>query len=673
MKILFMASFLVVSSAVATTNGLSITFNTTAPGGDQKPQNVVVAWITTTNGVFVRTISRWAGIRANDLLAWAAASGGSASDSDAVMGATRPNHSIPSPVTGYWNLKNKSGAVVADDTYNINFEICDDSGGALRKTYSTSFVKGGTPTTNNPAGTTWFTTINAVYIPLSQPQVTLSVNSPFGGASPGTTTTNSGTLISAYVTNSPLIGGGTQLVCTGGTVLSNAFSQVSATNVTLTLTNNALLTWRWTTNYWLVTTTNGSGSVSVAPAWQGIGSNVTVTATPGPNWHFVSWSGDTNGCVMVGNVITALMTQARSNVANFAIDQKTLTVSSAYGSAAPGTLTTNYGTAVSEWLANSPALNGATTQFVCTGASVAGNSFTLPMLTNATLTLTNNATLTWQWTTNYWLVTTTNGSGSVNAAPAWQGIGSNVTVTATPSPNWHFVSWSGDTNGCVMVGNVITALMTQARSNMANFAIDQKTLTVSSAYGSAAPGTLTTNYGTSVSEWMVSSPVVNGSTQYVCSGAQVLGNSFTQVNATNITLTLTNSATVIWQWQTNYWGAPQSWYQQYGFTSNFAAVATNDPNHTGFTVWQDYIADTNPTNPADFFHVVAVSNLPPLRVYFASSSTGRVYTLSWTTNLVSGPWIIAVSNEYGHGGSDAMSDTNAVSGARFYKLSVSLP
>ena len=62
MKILFMASFLVVSSAVATTNGLSITFNTTAPGGDQKPQNVVVAWITTTNGVFVRTISRWAGI-----------------------------------------------------------------------------------------------------------------------------------------------------------------------------------------------------------------------------------------------------------------------------------------------------------------------------------------------------------------------------------------------------------------------------------------------------------------------------------------------------------------------------------------------------------------------------------------------------------------------------------
>ena len=147
-KIVFMSLFLAVSSAFATTNGLSITFNTIAPGGNQQPKNVVVAWITTTNGTFVRTISRWAGARANDLVAWAAASGGSSADMDAVMGATRPNHSIPSPVTGFWDLKNKSGAVVADGTYNINFEICDDDGGALRKTYSTSFVKGSTPSTN---------------------------------------------------------------------------------------------------------------------------------------------------------------------------------------------------------------------------------------------------------------------------------------------------------------------------------------------------------------------------------------------------------------------------------------------------------------------------------------------------------------------------------------------
>ena len=51
------------------------------------------------------------------------------------------------------------------------------------------------------------------------------------------------------MTNSPVAAGvGTQYVCTAGTVVSNAYTQVSPTNVTLTLTNDATLTWSWQTD-----------------------------------------------------------------------------------------------------------------------------------------------------------------------------------------------------------------------------------------------------------------------------------------------------------------------------------------------------------------------------------------------------------------------------------------
>lgn len=156
---------------------------------------------------------------------------------------------------------------------------------------------------------------------------------------------------------------------------------------------------------------------------------------------------------------------------------KTLTVVSAYGGAWPGTVTTNGGTALSQWITNSPVAVGSATQRVCTAGAVAGNGYAVASSTNVTLTLTNNATLTWQWQTRYWLAVQTNGSGGVTAADGWYASGSNVVLTADAAPNWHFAGWSGDTNGCVSVGTVITAAMTQARSLAALFEIDRYTVT----------------------------------------------------------------------------------------------------------------------------------------------------------------------------------------------------
>jgi hypothetical protein len=134
--------------------------------------------------------------------------------------------------------------------------------------------------------------------------------------------------------------------------------------------------------------------------------------------------------VLAGNVITAAMTQARAIVANFAIDTETLTVVSAQGGQNPGTLTTNWGTALSCLIVNSPIVNG-TTQFVANGGVVAGNAYTQVSPTHITLTLTNHATLTWSWSTNALLAT--------NGVPQWwlaqYGYTSNFNAAALADPD----------------------------------------------------------------------------------------------------------------------------------------------------------------------------------------------------------------------------------------------
>ena len=147
--------------------------------------------------------------------------------------------------------------------------------------------------------------------------VSLTVQSAHGGASPGNTTVPAGTLLTERIVNSPVVNGATQYLCTGASVAGNDFSLVSSTNVTLTLTNNASLIWNWQTLYRLTTAVSGSGTVTPG-GWQISGASVVLTATAGSTAHFVGWSGNTTGCLIAGNVLTAPMTQARSITATFA-------------------------------------------------------------------------------------------------------------------------------------------------------------------------------------------------------------------------------------------------------------------------------------------------------------------------------------------------------------------
>jgi hypothetical protein len=145
------------------------------------------------------------------------------------------------------------------------------------------------------------------------------------------------------------------------------------------------------------------------------------------------------------------------------------------GGAMPGTVTNDYGMQVTEWITNDTPVDG-TTQYVSTGWALSGhaatNGDTSGSGTNVTLTLTNDATLTWGWTTNYLFNRSAGANGSITGATnGWYAAGSSLSVTGVPATGYRLASWTG---GDVPVGNTndnpLTLAMTRPRTDVtANF------------------------------------------------------------------------------------------------------------------------------------------------------------------------------------------------------------
>ena len=95
-----------------------------------------------------------------------------------------------------------------------------------------------------------------------------------------------------------------------------------------------------------------------------------------------------------------------------------------------------------------------------------------------------------------------------------------------------------------------------------------------------------------------------------------------------------------------------------------------DSDEDGMSDGNEGVARTDPFDANDYFHIVAVSNLPTFKVYFDSSST-RYYTLFKRSDLIAGDWVVVPGLEprAGIDGRDVMSDTNSVTGD-FYRLKV---
>ena len=157
---------------------------------------------------------------------------------------------------------------------------------------------------------------------------------------------------------------------------------------------------------------SAGGSVSPEGGTYASGTVVQVTATASNSYSFVNWTGDATGS---DNPLSLTMDADKNITANFASNApppattNELVVVSAHGSPSPaGTNLFSSEDVILASVAGSPIINSSTT-ITCTGWTLVGNSPVSGSGTSVSITLTNNALLTWLWTTNVAAPAITNG------------------------------------------------------------------------------------------------------------------------------------------------------------------------------------------------------------------------------------------------------------------------
>ncbi len=425
---------------------------------------------------------------------------------------------------------------------------------------------------------------------------TFDVTSTYGTPQPpvGKTTNDYNTQITAVMQGSPITQSETQLVCIGWNGTGSTPANDGTVNTgPFALQTDSTISWLWMTNYRFTVSANADGNVTGdGTAWYARGNGVNVTAVPNDHYHFIGWTGTLPPALQMVNPLGLTMTQSWTVAANFEIDRHTLSASSAYGSPNPvGIITQDYGTALSPTVDAS--IDLGTTQYLNTGWTMTisphnGTTNSFNMI------LTNNAVLTWLWRTNYQFTVNAGPNGSVTGANSGLYIrDSVVNVTAVQDEHYNFLGWTGDVPPGQTTNHNLTLTMDQPRSITANFAINQHSLTVFSAYGTPNPSGINPYpYGTNLLPTLSGSPVIQDTTQYVCLGWSMPQHMPYNGTTTNFSMTFTNDATLTWLWRTNYFftrtagangqitGATNGWY-----TNGHVLQITAIPE-TNYFFWQ---------------------------------------------------------------------------------------
>jgi len=304
--------------------------------------------------------------------------------------------------------------------------------------------------------------------------------SEYGLARPngyGTNYYDSGVVVTSQVEQYVGVASGDRQVCTGWTGSGSVQASGSGTQVVFTISNASTVTWHFAQQYELALDTVSDGTTSGMPGsitgsstgWYASGSSITLTAAPLPEFRFAGWFGDVPTAMTNQNPLTLSMSQRRTIFARFARKQYTLEVVSARGSPTPrGILSYPHGEILDPSV-NSPIIVGGT-QYECTGWTLGGHEPSSGTDTTFTVTLTNNAVLSWLWRTNALLTAYAGAGGALSGSESgWYPLGSNVSLEATPNSNWRFVQWAGDVPPASMTNTPLDIAMSQGRTITAVF------------------------------------------------------------------------------------------------------------------------------------------------------------------------------------------------------------
>lgn len=120
---------------------------------------------------------------------------------------------------------------------------------------------------------------------------------------------------------------------------------------------------------------------------------------------------------------------------------------------------------------------------------------------------------------------------------------------------------------------------------------------------------------------------------------------------------------------------PDGWQVQLFGLHNFNGLAHANPDNDPHDNLQEWTALTDPTNPASYFAINAVSNQPLSRIVrFGPTSPARVYRLVHAANPAEAVWTGIPGAEWTAGtpGQSTLCDTNAAA-TRFYRVEVDVP
>lgn len=249
--------------------------------------------------------------------------------------------------------------------------------------------------------------------------------------------------------------------------------------------------------------------------------------------------------------------------------------------------------------------------------------------------------------------------------------GSSCTVTATANSGYTFANW---TEGATVVSASAsyTFTVTGNRTLTANFSANQYTVTFDAQGGTVDPASKAVTYGASYGA--LPTPTFTGyDFGGWWTGASGAG---TQVTSATIVVTAANH-TLFADWV--YVMRPaDEWYAAHGFEPGPTKQWLDLDNYVlpdkGTTLWQEYVADTDPNDLASVFRLTGIDPGPPVSVGFEPSSTQRVYRLQYTDDLSAGVWHdVGAAARPGEGEGDAMSDSQNPAGRRFYRVQVDLP
>ncbi len=122
-------------------------------------------------------------------------------------------------------------------------------------------------------------------------------------------------------------------------------------------------------------------------------------------------------------------------------------------------------------------------------------------------------------------------------------------------------------------------------------------------------------------------------------------------------------------------GIPDWWQAQYFGTNNPSGMALADADGTGQNNYFKYIAGLNPTNPASIFELSLSNALPAgLKVLtFSPRYTNRTYTVQYVNALGTAFSNLLQVTVADNGTTRAVTDTNANTTSRFYRVRISYP